>query len=60
MGNDISIVQRSSGVSPYRQVRDAIQLFVHPQYSIRTLENDIALIRVGQSVRLWNANFHTA
>lgn len=44
MGDDLSILRNSS--NPGRQVRRVFQLFVHPKYSLKTLENDIAVIRV--------------
>lgn len=57
MGDDISIARNSSQTSPRRQVRHATQLFVHPEYSIETLQNDIAVIRVSQSIHQLIENF---
>lgn len=43
MGDDILIEPSASQI---RQIRVASHIFVHPKYSINTLENDIAVIRL--------------
>jgi Trypsin len=43
MGDDTSIQRWGS---PYRQLRGATHLFVHPDFNLRTYSSDIAVIRV--------------
>lgn len=44
MGNDLSISRYN--VSPHRQVREVELVFAHPNYSLKTLRNDVAVLRV--------------
>lgn len=44
VGDDLYINQ----ISPTRQARTASHVFVHPQYSIDGLLNDVAVIRVSR------------
>lgn len=43
MGDDLSIENRAASS---RQIRFATHLFVHPNYDVDTLANDIAVVRV--------------
>jgi len=56
MGDDINITT-SSSVRGQRQIRAISQIFVHPQYSVRTIENDIAIIRIKPPFNITNT-FH--